>query len=57
VVSNINAPFPCLVSAQEVMLQNVDKVVARGEKLQVLQERTEDLQASAEAFRKHVSRR
>jgi hypothetical protein len=39
------------------MLENIDKVVVRGEKLQALQERTEELQASAEAFRKHVRSR
>lgn len=37
---------------RSVMLENVNKVVVRGEKLQALQERTEELQASAAAFKK-----
>lgn len=39
------------------MVENIEKVVVRGEKLQMLQERTEELAASAELFKKQVGMR
>ncbi|XP_072051321.1 uncharacterized protein [Amphiura filiformis] len=37
---------------KDIMCQNIDRVLSRGEKLDVLLEKTEDLEASAQTFQK-----
>ncbi|XP_038060796.1 vesicle-associated membrane protein 7-like [Patiria miniata] len=54
--SNIDNLQSQVDEVKGIMIQNIDKVLSRGEKLDDLMQKTEDLEASAQSFQKTAKR-